>query len=369
MRCELLANGPVGGLGIAAGPDLDQMDEHPAALDMGEELVAEARSRCRSLDQPRDVGEHELAVAVVDRAEDRLERRERVVRHLRRRPRDPPQQRRLAGVRQPHQAGVGEQAELKLDPAGVAAEPALGEPRRLAGRAGEALVAVAAEPAGGHRRPLAGLDEVEGLALEPGDRRPRRHEHDQVVAAGPVLVGPLAVTAALGAMVGGDPHRGQVTAGGVAEQHDVSAVASVAAVGTAARDVRLAPKADDPVAPRDRPRRICGRDRGTSATPARLGETATGRPGRTRSGAVRVHQQTPDPASEESLSTGRTGREAERCGFISKLPILPPKSRFRPAGPDAKRSGAGSSANSRSCLRRVAFDRPDRTRSGGFGRS
>ena len=76
----------------------------PAALDVREELVAEAGALRRPLDQPRDVGEDELALAVVDRAERRVDGRERVVGDLRPGPGERRQQRGLAGVRQPDQA-------------------------------------------------------------------------------------------------------------------------------------------------------------------------------------------------------------------------------------------------------------------------
>jgi hypothetical protein len=73
-----------------------------------EELVAEPGAAARALDQPRDVGDHELALLALERPKDRLERGERIARDLRRRPRDPREQRRLAGVREPDQPGVGE---------------------------------------------------------------------------------------------------------------------------------------------------------------------------------------------------------------------------------------------------------------------
>ena len=59
------------------------MDEQARALDVGEELVAEPGAAARALDQAGDVGEDELAVVGVERAEDGLERRERVVADLR----------------------------------------------------------------------------------------------------------------------------------------------------------------------------------------------------------------------------------------------------------------------------------------------
>ena len=93
------------------------MDEQPRALDVREEVVAEPGAVRRALDQARDVGDDELALLVLQRAEDRLERRERVVGDLRRGARQPRQQRGLAGVRQPDEADVGEQLEAQVDPA------------------------------------------------------------------------------------------------------------------------------------------------------------------------------------------------------------------------------------------------------------
>ena len=48
---------------------VDEVDEHRAALDVGEELVAEAGALGGALDQARDVGEHRLAVLALDRPE------------------------------------------------------------------------------------------------------------------------------------------------------------------------------------------------------------------------------------------------------------------------------------------------------------
>ena len=94
MRLELGADGVVGGprvgLGVAGlAAERDQVQEQPAALGVGEELVPEPGPGRGALDQPRDVGEHQLALAVVDRPQDRLQGRERVVGDLRRRPRQP----------------------------------------------------------------------------------------------------------------------------------------------------------------------------------------------------------------------------------------------------------------------------------------
>ena len=44
------------------------MDEQARALDVGEEVVPEPGALARALDQPRDVGEHELALLALERA-------------------------------------------------------------------------------------------------------------------------------------------------------------------------------------------------------------------------------------------------------------------------------------------------------------
>ena len=248
MGGQLAPDDVVGGVGIGSLADLQEVDEHAAPLDVGEELVAESGALGGPLDQAGDVGQDQLPLAVVDRAEDRLERRERIVGHLRRGPRDSREQRRLAGVRQPDQAGIGQQAKSQLDPARLAVEAVLGEARSLSGRRGESLVPVAAETTGGDGRALPGLDQVEELPLQTFDGRPRRHEDDEVVAPRAVFVGPLPVTAARRAVMSRDPHRGEIAPRRIAEQDHVAAVAAVAAVGPAARDVRLAAEADDAVA-------------------------------------------------------------------------------------------------------------------------
>ena len=63
--------------------EVEQDHEHAGALDVAQELVAEAAALGRAFDQPGDVGEHELVLVEAHDAEVRLERRERVVGDLR----------------------------------------------------------------------------------------------------------------------------------------------------------------------------------------------------------------------------------------------------------------------------------------------
>ena len=198
---QLVEAGAVGGeLGVDRAPLLvgrlrrvDHVDEPPRALEVREELVAEPDAFARALDQARDVGDDELAaVGRLDRAEHRLERRERVVGDLRPRVRDPREQRRLAGVRQPDERGVGEQLQVQLDVALVARHSDLGEPRHLPDRADEARVAAAAAPAAREHDARLRVREIGDSSSLVEHLRPDRHADLDVLAVGAVLAGAAA---------------------------------------------------------------------------------------------------------------------------------------------------------------------------------
>ena len=128
-----LDHGVVGlGLGAVHRREIEHVHEQPRALDVGQEVVPEARAAAGALDQARDVGQHELAVVGLERPEHGLERRERIRGDLGLRTRHARQQRRLAGVREPDEADVRQQLEMELDRALGAGEPALRQPRGLA---------------------------------------------------------------------------------------------------------------------------------------------------------------------------------------------------------------------------------------------
>ena len=66
------------GLAPVEWRQVEDVHEQPRALDMGEEVVAQAGAVAGALDQAGDVGDDELAVVGLERAEHRLERGERV---------------------------------------------------------------------------------------------------------------------------------------------------------------------------------------------------------------------------------------------------------------------------------------------------
>jgi hypothetical protein len=95
---------------------VEDVHEQKGTLEVCEELVPEAGAFRGAFDQARDVGDRQLAVLrPVDHAEDRLERRERIVRDSRLRVRDPAEQRRFARVREARKSRVDHELQLELD--------------------------------------------------------------------------------------------------------------------------------------------------------------------------------------------------------------------------------------------------------------
>jgi hypothetical protein len=246
-----LDDGPVVlGIGPVDRGEVQDVDEELRPLHVGQEVVPEARALRGALDDPRDVGEDELAVGALERPEDGLQRREGVVGHLRHRAGHDGDQRGLARVGQPDEPHVGQELEPQVQPLLVAGEPALGEARRLARGGLELRVAAAARAAAGHDDPLAGADEVVDRAVRGADLGARRDGHEQRLAVGAVALGALAVAPAAGLVVRPALEGLQVAQVVVADQHDVAAAAAVAAVGPAAGDVGLPPEGVHAVAAR-----------------------------------------------------------------------------------------------------------------------
>jgi len=222
------------------------VDDETRAFDMPEELLAEACAFARALDQAGNVSDHELAVIEASHAQVRREGRERIVRDLRPRARQRREQARLAGVRQAGETNVGDEAELELELALLAGLAVLGDARHAPGARREARVAAAALSAARDDDLLTRRDEI-GDDLSGRDvlhRRARRHLEGEIAARFPGFVRPTA---------GAATRRGVrlsvaiVTEGGeliIDAEDDVAASSAVAAIRSAARDMRLAAERD-----------------------------------------------------------------------------------------------------------------------------
>ena len=134
--------------------EIEQHDEDPGALDVAEELVAQALAFRGALDEAGDVGHDELGAVAPgtqpDHSEMRLQRGERVVRDLRLGGRHGRDQRRLPRVGEPDQRHVGHQLELHVQPELLALLALLGERRRPPAVGEEARVAPPALAPLGH---------------------------------------------------------------------------------------------------------------------------------------------------------------------------------------------------------------------------
>ena len=100
---------------------LDEMDQDARPFDVAQELVTQADAAVGAFDQAGQVGQDEDAFAAgVDDAEVGVLGRERIVGDLRLGLRQPAEQRRLAGVGQADQAGVGDDLQFQDEPAFLA---------------------------------------------------------------------------------------------------------------------------------------------------------------------------------------------------------------------------------------------------------
>ena len=205
-----------------------------------------------------------------------------IVGDLGRRGGDRREDRRLARVRQPDEADVGDQPELEADPALGARLALLGVLRRLVGRGLEVRVAEPAATAAGDHRALADRDEVrqQRAGLVVVDRRAGRDVEGQVVAglAVPSRLRPATTRRRAEVVPVIEVAQGRLA--GVDPKVDRSATTAVAAVGAAARDVRLLPEGRGPVAT------IAGADPDLHAVEEHQPHSRTarrpGRPGRRR---------------------------------------------------------------------------------------
>ncbi len=229
--------------------EVEEDDEHPRPLDVAQELVPEAAAARGALDEAGDVGHDELGAVVcpadADDAEMRLQRGERVVRHLRLGRRHRRDERRLARVGEPDERDVRHQLELEVEPVLAAGLALLGEGGAAPAVRQEARVAPPPLAALGHPKARPGGRHVDhhvaGAAAHDGADRQR---HLDVLAPRAVALLPRPVPAVGGAAEGvvlEAEERRLVLSG---DEPDVAAVPAVAAVGAAAIDVRLAPERD-----------------------------------------------------------------------------------------------------------------------------
>ena len=225
------------------------MDEEAAAVDVAEEVVAEAGALAGALDDAGDVRHHEAdALLHPDDAEIGVEGGEVVVRDLGLGLGDHAEEGGLAHVGEADEAHVRKELQLQDDIVALAGEARLGEAGDLAGGGGEMHIAPAAPASltedvglgGGHI-----LDDLAGLGVPhqgaPGDPD---HEVLAVLAGFPGALAVHAVGGHVFALVAEVHQGGHVV---IHLQDDAAAPAAVAAVRAAGGHVFLPVEGHDAV--------------------------------------------------------------------------------------------------------------------------
>ena len=206
---------------------------------MAQELDAQAVAQVRAFDETGDIGHHETAeIRELHHPKVGFEGSEGVVGNLRAGGRDARNEGGLAGVGETDQAHVGQEFQFEAEAFLIAGAAGFVLGGRLVGGGGEARVALAAFAAARHREAFAGLGEIVE-ALAGGfvvDHGADGHLDVERAALGAGPLAALAVTAALGLVLGveAELEQGVLVDGG--DQHDVAAAAAIAAARPAARD-------------------------------------------------------------------------------------------------------------------------------------
>src|SRR5262245_61466015 len=227
------------------------MDEHLRTIEMLQKTIAKPAAFVGAFDEPRHVRDDEAAV-VAERNHTKVwyQRREGIVGNLGPRGGDARDERRFSSVGKSHQPHIGEELQMELQllrfPRRAFFEPARG----AVSGADEPRVPAPADATLREEHPLAGIHEVAdehgfvaGLRRFLIDQRADRYSQIDIIGVAAGAIRTLAVTAALGVELAIEAIGDERVEMGTGEGIDRSALATVAAVRSAARNELLAPEA------------------------------------------------------------------------------------------------------------------------------
>ncbi len=224
------------------------MHQQSRALDVAQELCAQARSGVRAFDQARNVGDHETLFfslfASQHHTKVRFEGGERIIGNLRPGRRDDRNERRLAHVRISYQSNVGEQFQLQAEVALFTRTSFFMLARRLVRGSGELGVAASAASAARDHDTFIGVRKIVDLLaciLVVNDRAHRHLQDNSFTVAASFLVA-LAMASALGLVFRIETEMNQGIVAFARFHPDVAALAAVAARRPAPGDKLLAPE-------------------------------------------------------------------------------------------------------------------------------
>ena len=201
----------------------------------------------RARDEPRHVGEnHGAAVFGLHNPQVRVQGREGIGGDLRMRARQRCQQRRLAGVGQADQAGIGDQLQLQAHAPLLTRLAELCRARRLPRRRGETRVAAAAPPAAHRHHTHAGREQVSDDLVAVAHERAWRHMQQHVGAVATPAIASLTGATMLGTKPAPVAVRGQGRVARIGDHGHVTAAPAVTTVRAAFGHELLAPEAHRP---------------------------------------------------------------------------------------------------------------------------
>ncbi len=234
---------------LVVARQVDNLHNKRRALNVAQELMAQAAPLMGALNKTGNVGHHKGKIARRSYAQVGHECGEGIVGNFRTGRAHLRDERTFARTGHAHQGRIGHELHFQFDPALLSRLAQLGEGRSTTGGGDEVDVAATAHAAASHHHGLAVMGEVGDhlahllLVLEVlVDHRAHRHLEHQVLAGSAVHAAALAVGAALSLEVVLEAVLDQRGHAGVGLHHHVAAMAAVAAVGTALRHVGLATK-------------------------------------------------------------------------------------------------------------------------------
>ena len=226
------------------------MDQQAAAVDVPQEVVAQARALAGPLDDAGDIGHDEgHALVHIHHAQVGVQGGEVVVGDFGVDLGHHAQQGALSHVGEAHQSHVRQQLQLQHHVVALAGQARLGKAGHLTGGGGEMLVAPAAPAAlAQHKGLVVGhiLDDLAGFGVP--DQGAPGHADGQTLAVLAAFAAALAVYTVgrhIFALIAEVHQRGHIV---VHPDDDAAAVAAVAAVGAACGDVFFPVKGDGSVA-------------------------------------------------------------------------------------------------------------------------
>ena len=228
---------------------VNDMHDQGRALNVAQELMAQATTLARALDETGNVGNDVRIFAGTHHAQIGHKRGKRVVGNLGTGSAHTRDERGLADRGKAHKRSIGHELHLELDPVLLSRLAELGKRGRATHRRHKVSVAQTASTTGRHDNALAVVHQVGNLehrglrlGIELADYGAHGDFQNQVLTAFAVAAGTLAMRSALGTEVmlkAVIDQRGQLSVG---LNDDVAATTAVAAIGAALGNKCLAPK-------------------------------------------------------------------------------------------------------------------------------